>query len=596
MQIPQGKHIEFFVQQVKAYEDEWLEYANCAMNILIQEKKLFVGRIWGIQEKTGQVVLRFNEGAAPRMKQPYFLGMVGSDAPGDPQKWKYSYYTFRNSVPPGPRYYNGAHTDIHTQVFWKTESGKSYILVSGFDAAVLARMKERYLDKQLHPMIIVAETDPPIEYLKRLKGFVEKNAGDPILNLDLALNEENWRPTNMDNTAPITDEVLRIIEGQKITLIQGPPGTGKSYLAAALCGYYLEQGNSVCLTALTNKALMEVGIKEGLQTALEKGQVYKTNLSSDERRKLPAIKSVEQITPKRGDLLLATYYKLAEKHAELIAGSQRFDFLVIEEASQAYLATLAMFSTLARRVLIVGDHKQLTPIVKKEVAAKEIFSLIEGVIYGMQTFAFNKNDLSYRLTKTRRLTTAAANLTGLYYERTLKSISKLEGKTTFKTIHAPLFHPEGGYSLAKLASSKIGFREQDLFRFICIVVLDIKRSNPDFEIAVLVPNVQSERDIYTQYSKMSHDYSQLTISTVHKIQGLTCDVTIVYLPLTTPFELGQNLFNVATSRATRGTLVISYQHIGLYSSATPETRQFIKSMYDVSEAFKQQFEGSLHSS
>lgn len=66
MNIPQDKHIEFYEQQIKAHEDEWREYADCAMNILIQEKRLFIGRIWGVQESQGNVVLRFNEGKVPR--------------------------------------------------------------------------------------------------------------------------------------------------------------------------------------------------------------------------------------------------------------------------------------------------------------------------------------------------------------------------------------------------------------------------------------------------------------------------------------------------------------------------------------------------
>ena len=73
---------------------------------------------------------------------------------------------------------------------------------------------------------------------------------------------------------------------------------------------------------------------------------------------------------------------------------------------------------------------------------------------------------------------------------------------------------------------------------------------------------------------------------MNKIQGLTADLTILYLPLTpASFDLNDNLFNVATSRATRGTLIITYEHIDLTSSVSIETKQFIKLCKNVNEMF-----------
>lgn len=590
MNIPQEKHIAFYEQQIQAQEDRWREYADCAMNILIQEKHLFIGRIWGVQESHGNVVLRFNEGEVPRMKQPYFLGLVGADAPENPLTWKFSYKNFRSSMPPEPRYFSGVKADIYTITYWKTEEGKSYILVSGFDLDVLSIIKEKYLDNKIHPLIVVAETDPPVEYLIQLKEFVSKNENDAILNLELNIYEENWNPVNLNNKESITNEVIQLIEKQKTTLIQGPPGTGKSYLAAELCDYYLKQGKSICVTALTNKTLMEIASKDGLINSLNIGKVYKTNLTGDELKVIPKLKKVESFTPKYGDLLLSTYYKLAQKQSEIIEGSQRFDLLIIEEASQAYLASIAMFSSIAEKVLIIGDHKQLTPVVLKIEEAKLIFSKIEGVINGLQTFAFNNNEFSYRLTKTRRLTSDASKLTGLFYDNSLESISEREGNTGFSSKYRNLFHANGGITIAKLSSARIGFTEKNILNFICKISREIFANNPKIEIALLTPYINVESELYTQYSKLSNDYKFITINTVHKIQGLTTDLTILYLPLTNAaFDLNDNLFNVATSRSTRGTLIITYEHIDLASSVSIETKQFVTRCQNVSQEFTKQF-------
>ena len=104
------------------------------------------------------------------------------------------------------------------------------------------------------------------------------------------------------------------------------------------------------------------------------------------------------------------------------------------------------------------------------------------------------------------------------------------------------------------------------------------------EIAVLSPYIDIESSLYEAYSNKSKNFKNITISTIQKIQGLTSDFTIVYLPLR-GYDLQDNLFNVATSRAKQGTLIITYNNITLSESASIETMTFINSCKDVSEEF-----------
>jgi len=588
MKIPHQSHIEFYEWQIQVLEEEWERYANTNMKILVQDKRLFVGRIWGIQESQGNVVLRFKSGSVPRMKQPYILCLVGADAPSNSADWSFTYLQFRVSSIPR---FSGLNSEIRTLNYLKSDDENwSYILVNGFDEELLTSIKENYLDNKSHPLIVVAETDPPIDYLIKLKEFVIQNPNDSIINLDVTAKEKLWNPKYLNNQESITKGVIEIIEKQATTIIQGPPGTGKSYLAAELCEYYLKNGKSICVTALTNKALMEIAEKKGLEKPIDKNAVFKTNLSSDELKQMPKLRRVESFSPRQGELLLSTYYKLSQKQAEIIAGSKRFDLLIIEEASQSYLATIAMFSSIASKVLVIGDHKQLTPVVIRKEEALKIHSQIDGIINGLQTFAFNNSSISNRLIYTRRLTSDAATLTGIYYNSSLKSISDCEGNTKFSSDYLNLFHPNGGVAIAKLPSSMPGFTEQELVRFICSMGNEILQKNKDIEVALLSPYVNIESKLYEQYSRLSSDYSRITLNTVHKIQGLTSDVTVLFLPLNNPaFDLDSNLFNVATSRAKRGTLIVTYQHIDLLSGATPETLQFVHSCKDVSRDFLDAF-------
>jgi superfamily I DNA and/or RNA helicase len=573
--IPIKKHIAFYEHQIKTEEDEWKKYANTYLNILINEKKLFIGRIWGVSEAQGNVILRFRSGEVPRMKQPYFLGITGKDFPNNPDNLNFSLTKFRLSN--SPRYYSGFHSEVYTHIYWKTEGNFTFIIVSGFDIILLEKIKKDYLSKNIHPLIVIAKTDPPIDYLKNLKDFIAMNVTDPILNSNHEISENDWHPVNIDNEKDILENVIKILDKNDKTLIQGPPGTGKSYLAANICEYFSSKNKSIVVTALTNKALMEIIKKDGLLLALDEHIVFKTNLAADELKKQPKLQRINDLWPNQKEVVLCTYYKLAQKQRELSNLGHRFDLLIIEEASQAYLATIAMFSKIAKKVLIIGDHKQLCPVVKKKEETLEIHPKMDTIINGLQTFAFNNNPFSYRLIKTRRLSNAASELTSLFYDNSLKSISDINSNNDLISSYKELFSSRCGNTIMKLPSSKVGFTEKEIIKYIIKIAIDILTKNSKAEISLLVPYVFLESQLYEEYIKFSNDFKRVTINTIHKIQGLTTDYTILYLPLQHPsFDVDLNLFNVATSRAKKGTLIITYSHIELITNVKTEVTKFIK--------------------
>ena len=288
MQIPNQQHIEFYEWQINVIEEEWERYANTSMKLLIQEKRLFVGRIWGLQETHGNVILRFKAGLVPRMKEPYILCTVGAGAPANSADWDFTYLQFR--ISDNPRL-SGLNTEIKTINYLKSDDSKwSFVLVNGFERKLLSQIKDNYLSKGNHPLVVIAESDPPIDYLIKLKEFILKNPSDDILNLDVTVNEKGWSPNSLDNSKSVTTRVIDLLDRHKTILIQGPPGTGKSHLAAEICEQYLSKKLSICVTALTNKALMEIADKDGLIIPLEQGKVSKTNLSSDEFKLIPELK------------------------------------------------------------------------------------------------------------------------------------------------------------------------------------------------------------------------------------------------------------------------------------------------------------------
>lgn len=580
-------HAKFYEWQIEVIGEEWYQYFNTSVNILQQEKKLFVGKIWGIDRVKGNLILRFKTKQTPRMNNYYNLCIVGGGVSGNPATWNFSYKEFRFS-----KNFSGKNTQIKTLFPLKSNDlDWNFIGVNGADYDFVNNIDKLILERGIKPLIILALPDPPIDYLKNLRSFVLANPHNRILNLPLNTSDENWNPHLIDNEKDILPTVVDKLEENNQLLIQGPPGTGKSYLVAQICDHYLAKNYSIAVTALANKALVEVVEKEGLKRWLKNSKVLKTNLSHDERNTIPKLEPAIEITPNKGELLLSTYYKLSNKIDFFLKEDIRYDLLIIEEASQAFLATIAAFSSIADKLLIIGDHKQLPPIVKrKEDAQKLIDKDIWGAILGLQTFAFNNDNLSNRLTKTRRLTSPVAKLTGTFYNNSLKSISPLEGKVKFDTVYPNIFAKNGGISIIKLPVVFRNFTVENIYSFLIEIGIDLLNKNKELEIAFLSPNIHVENSFYDAYRKRSSNYSRITISTIHKIQGLTTDIVFLFLALDNPnFDLNENIFNVATSRAKKGTIIITKESIDFLPTISVNVNSFIKDVQNVSNDFFKYF-------
>jgi hypothetical protein len=553
------------------------------MDLLIKDNELFIGRLWNLIEEEGAVLIRFKRKESPRLHWPYFFGIVGKDAKGNPNDW---YFTFQEFIYSSDKtYYTKQGSDGEAIRYSNSDAEYAYFVVTFEDSSFVEVLKSNYWDKGIKPLLIVAKTYPPIAYLQNLKEFVE-NSNNDLLKVTEEANL--WNPIDVDNESVENKYFVDILNTTDPIIIQGPPGTGKSYTAAVICDYYISQKKSVAVCALTNKALMEIAGQPGLKSALKSGLVCKTKISKDEQKANPSLRNIDGFLPIQGNLLLTTYYKLSEFGKVLVKDSKRFDLLIIEEASQAFFASIVMFKDLAKQVLIIGDQQQLPPttITNREKLLR-INPNIDKVKLGLETFAGKLNSSNkYRLTKTRRLTTDSASLTGLFYNNKLISSSPLDGMIIHPPLIKDIFHPNGAVSIASMEIvGDRSLKEWQILERINKVLKEICLDSAEVCVAILVPTIYLEQLITQSVSDSGLLNSRITISTIHRIQGITTDYTIYYMPLTnTHFELDSNMFNVASSRAKRGTLLITKSTI-LMNQMDKNVYQFLSSCLDVTTTF-----------
>ena len=186
--------------------------------------------------------------------------------------------------------------------------------------------------------------------------------------------------------------VERAVQMQDYLLIQGPPGTGKTSVIAEIVKRLTQQGQRVLLAAFTNQAvdnmlkrlakegfsnfvrlghersvhhdieshLLQERIKQRMQAA-DATDTMHTNVVLDILRETPVVASTT-----------ATWS--SDKYVPQILETQEaapmlFDVAIIDEASQ--LTVPAIFGALrfVKRFILVGDDKQLPPLVLCKEAA-----------------------------------------------------------------------------------------------------------------------------------------------------------------------------------------------------------------------------------
>ena len=94
-----------------------------------------------------------------------------------------------------------------------------------------------------------------------------------LKRLNLVLENDNWDPEPLVSKDPVFEIQTALIENDTV-IIQGPPGTGKTYLMAQICNALLMADFRILVTALTNRALIELAEKAHLKNAFKDGKTH----------------------------------------------------------------------------------------------------------------------------------------------------------------------------------------------------------------------------------------------------------------------------------------------------------------------------------
>lgn len=540
-------------------EDFNKKFSAPALHLLNESEELFMGQF--LKLDNGEMIVKFRATRAFPRKGEYVQVICLPKAHQDFRKWQNVTYEtlFKNRL-----------KGSEAVCIWQSKANEEGFVLLGFRGIDLDFAE--YISEVSGALVVFGPHRPPIDYLANLyKLSQDAYSGSVSDILDYPYSPVTSRPILIKDDKP-SGFILRQIASSNITILQGPPGTGKTQLIAELCSNLCKEGKSVLVTALTNRALIEVASKPALADLLNNGLVLKSNLTIDEQHEVPLVGAAKQIMPIKGGVMLGTYYIISGFAAEL-AGEGAFDVVIMDEASQALTPMFAAANKIGNTNLWVGDTAQLGPVIalnEDRVSSNNFWNYVDG----LTTVATKRELPVYQLTKTYRLTQRNADYTGLFYNGSLKSafinnVLKINGIRN-------LLHNDGGPTLLLTDMPVADATPKMALDLATFIVYSILEESPRTDIAVLSCFRKSVRALQKAIALRLGLGNKVLIDTIARVQGLTTDVAIIFIPNTSLMRsLEPRLFNVATSRAKSHTIIIADKNILSFSHMDNRVRTFL---------------------
>lgn len=552
----------FFLDQVREAEMEQKSIITAPMKLLFRKEEIIIGYVDHVNDNLGHVILKFPKDKAPRLKVQKSIMVIKKEAKMELSpnvtSWECSFLDFCKNA----KYHSNTSDLLPLYYTKKRDSNYDYVGCTGLSTSLYDLFKKS-TESGKSLSVIVFSPFPPVDYFNNLVNFLEIYHNLPEQLIEPKIDYEDWHPEeleyNPENETAIPEKILQTLEEDDCCILQGPPGTGKSYTIAHIIATYLTNNKTVCVTTMANKGLIELVQQPPLLPFLQEGRISKSNLSADERISVPGLKPIKKgFIVSIGELLCSTNYVLSQVYNinnPSDDGLPSYDLIIIEEASQAFLASILAFKKLGHKCLIVGDPMQLPPIVSNPTKGLYNAWNANTQIEGLKTYALGSDVKSYRITTTFRLTKVCAKLTGIFYSNRFRSVQKKE--VDFSLCHSNLFPSGGGVIYHYTQDFTNGVMSGTGLNLVSQVVNAITKYYPKRSLAIISPFNDTVKQLQKSFLTDS-SLDDFTIETIDRIQGMTVDYAILYIPgRNLSFALDERRFNVATSRSRSTTLIIS---------------------------------------
>ncbi|WP_267523358.1 AAA domain-containing protein [Campylobacter sp. MG1] len=326
--------------------------------------------------------------------------------------------------------------------------------------------------------IVFKKKERALDELKKSNVYIN-NLANKLCDPDISFKQSEIiqidRFFNKDldeNQQLAVKKALSLQDGSEILLIQGPPGTGKTTTIVEILKHYLKlhPNYKMLITSQSNQAvdnvlekickdepkILRIGNDENKMSEIARSftpnkvinALVNKNLKDLKENKLEGYENYQANFEQTLQTITSKSVKNTDtekffiKNIKLIFGTLIgisswsnfreivFDLVIVDEAGRATLSELLVPCIKARKIIFVGDHKQLAPIIDDDVAnnleeySKEevVTSLFEQIYESNTKFP----NLKHRLTYNYRAHESICNLySNVFYEGELKTKKEL---------------------------------------------------------------------------------------------------------------------------------------------------------------------------
>jgi DNA replication ATP-dependent helicase Dna2 len=402
---------------------------------------------------------------------------------------------------------------------------------------------------------------------------------------------------------------FKAINASDFCIIQGPPGTGKTETIGNIVKHLVDIGLKVFVTAPTHTAINNC-LNAVASKIKDNTKVIKIGekASNKEVQENPFITKKSRVTypgyvnntnfSQKGIAIGSTAYSLCYPGSKKLDG-WKFDVCIIDEAAQLSIPLSIAAMCRTGKSILVGDHKQLDPIIPKgsnnEMFSESIFSRLAR-IYPNE---INLLNTSYRLNKSLMQIPNT-----LFYNNLLQSASSTkEDDTNYQgNYHTDILNSEPHKLILHNVFDANG-RSPHESRLTAELVSDLLLNGVNLkDIGIMSPFRAQVREIKKEVKKVisssiSKPFDILLVDTVDGMQGQERDYIIYSFANSHPLEsmrrldffYSPNRLNVAITRAIKKCFVIAnYKVFDIIDDELREHGVFeeIKDSLDIFKRYK----------
>ena len=418
--------------------------------------------------------------------------------------------------------------------------------------------------------------------------------------------------------------LISCLEEKDFFMIQGPPGTGKTTVIRELVYQTLSQnsGARILIVSQANVAVDNVikgisnmgiasenvircGRAEKIQPEIEEYSYEKkySNYLFELRRRSQGDDRISVLSnrwlniieknnyePEIGELLISSHSIIG---ATCIGLGQKkigidkidFDLIIIDEAAKALAPELLLPILNAKKVIMIGDHKQLPAVINPVLYDEEKIEIddrkyCKNVIFQQSLFErlYNSCPPSNKATLTtqyRMPSVIGDMINQVFYNQTLKNGNNcIEKKPIFFDSNISVLDMSFEHRYVENDSSGSPTNEFEA-DYVIALIKKIRLKSPDCKIAIITPYKGQKRLIKNKYinDKNCRRDKMVFIDTIDSFQGDESEIVIFCTTRSkkqTAFFRDKRRLNVALSRPKNELIIIcSKTYLKSYNKTTP---------------------------